>query len=496
LANDKIVDKDSNFHNDSIGKEDLFQIDNEITFHSSGTFCVCFVSLVNPMESINRIENANNSSGTKYYYTVFLNSMADIAQEFKAKIIKSVGDGLLWYFPCTSSSDSRNEAAFKRVFDCAEKMIQARAKINILLQRKLSLPALNYRISADYGLLEIATSKSLGMTNDFFGPIMNTCNKINSLAAANGFVIGEAFYKVIKDFPFLHSNKNHYEFVQVKLDDNENSSNRRYYSPSSLKETYQVFNILFKYRNAKTEILDDRFKKILKEKEMATSTIIRDKTFDNCGSKEIVCSNFVRSETVRNEKLNKLQDHSNTNDLPVYQTYSKFNTPVNSALPSTLQEQRRTVNIMIVDDEPDILLVLNEFLKEENKTNDNNNKQQKSIEETATTSATSRSSFLNFNIDTFSDSNKALNKFAMVESNHHSFYDLVILDVRMTGINGLQLYQRFKNINDKTKIVFLTALDAVEEIATIFPELTRENILQKPISNTEFIRRIKRVIKG
>jgi DNA-binding response OmpR family regulator len=84
----------------------------------------------------------------------------------------------------------------------------------------------------------------------------------------------------------------------------------------------------------------------------------------------------------------------------------------------------------------------------------------------------------------------------MVESNHHSFYDLVILDVRMAGINGLQLYQRFKNINDKTKIVFLTALDAVEEIATIFPELTRENILQKPISNTEFIRRIKRVIKG
>jgi DNA-binding response OmpR family regulator len=66
----------------------------------------------------------------------------------------------------------------------------------------------------------------------------------------------------------------------------------------------------------------------------------------------------------------------------------------------------------------------------------------------------------------------------------------------MAGINGLQLYQRFKNINDKTKIVFLTALDAVEEIATIFPELTRENILQKPISNTEFIRRIKRVIKG
>lgn len=499
MPNDKVVDNDLTAGND-LADDDLFLAEDEISFHSAGTFCVCFASIIGPMENISRIRGEgikSNSSNTKYYYTVFLNSMASIARQFNAKIIKSVGDGLLWYFPCTSSTDYRNEAAFKRVFDCARMAIQARSTINSMLYQKLLLPpALNYRISADYGPLEIATSKSLGMTNDFFGPIMNTCSKINSLAPANGFVIGENLYKVVSKFPFLHgssskrnndndrnsnNNENHYKFVEVKMDDNDSSKTYYHYSPDPLKQKYSVFSVIFKDDNKaeiRNVVVGDPNKKTLAENTIAMTTI-SDKSIES-NLKDIIASCFPRDAIpVRKEELEKLQRYNNIKGASVG---TKHSSVAKETEPSSLlqkQQQYRTINIMIVDDEPDILLVLREFLED---------KQQQKQQHMP--------SLLNFNVHTFSDSNKALNKFAMIENNHPSFYDLVILDVRMPQINGLQLYQRFKAINNKTKIVFLTALDTTAEIISIFPDLTRNNVLQKPISNSEFIRRIEHVINS
>jgi hypothetical protein len=61
------------------------------------------------------------------------------------------------------------------------------------------LPPLNYRISADYGKVEIAKSAS-SQSEDFFGSTMNVCAKINSKAAPNGIVIGNNMYLIVKSF--------------------------------------------------------------------------------------------------------------------------------------------------------------------------------------------------------------------------------------------------------------------------------------------------------
>ena len=37
-------------------------------------------------------------------------------------------------------------------------------------------------------------------------------------------------------------------------------------------------------------------------------------------------------------------------------------------------------------------------------------------------------------------------------------YDLIILDVRMPDMNGLELYKEIKKIDDKVKVRFLTSV--------------------------------------
>ena len=38
------------------------------------------------------------------------------------------------------------------------------------------------------------------------------------------------------------------------------------------------------------------------------------------------------------------------------------------------------------------------------------------------------------------------------------------MDIRMPGINGIQLYSKLKVMNPDIKVLFLSALDAVEEL--------------------------------
>ena len=60
----------------------------------------------------------------------------------------------------------------------------------------------------------------------------------------------------------------------------------------------------------------------------------------------------------------------------------------------------------------------------------------------------------------------------------------------MPNLNGLQLYHRLKAINKDVKILFLSALEASEEIA-IFPESKYGNVIRKPVSNEYFVEKVK-----
>ncbi|MDW0198821.1 MAG: hypothetical protein WB501_04365 [Nitrososphaeraceae archaeon] len=67
------------------------------------------------------------------------------------------------------------------------------------------LPHIKYRISIDFGKVEMATSNS-SRTCDLFGPTVNLCAKINSLAEPNGIAIGGRFLYNSKIIPYIGKN--------------------------------------------------------------------------------------------------------------------------------------------------------------------------------------------------------------------------------------------------------------------------------------------------
>jgi CheY-like chemotaxis protein/predicted transcriptional regulator len=125
-------------------------------------------------------------------------------------------------------------------------------------------------------------------------------------------------------------------------------------------------------------------------------------------------------------------------------------------------EERRHGNIMLVEDEPDVLFAFKTMLISEG-----------------------------YNVDTFTDSFEALKHFVKL---NRRYYDLVILDIRMPGMNGIQLYQKLKRIDDDSRVIFVTALDAAEELVSMLPDLNSPFIIRKPISAQNFINVVKKAV--
>ncbi len=190
---------------------ELFGVDeaeaqyNEISFSSFQSYCVGVVDIV---DSTRIILSMNNPQKVRKYILTFINSISTLARKFDAKIIKTVGDSVIFYFPQTS--DSNNVTAFKNAFECLTDMSEASPLINATLQKE-GLPPVFYRISADYGRMEIAQSIS-SKEDDLFGSTMILCVKINRMARKNGIVIGGDLYRIAKS---LNLEKHDWEFSEI-----------------------------------------------------------------------------------------------------------------------------------------------------------------------------------------------------------------------------------------------------------------------------------------
>ena len=55
---------------------------------------------------------------------------------------------------------------------------------------------------------------------------------------------------------------------------------------------------------------------------------------------------------------------------------------------------------------------------------------------------------------------------------------LIILDIRMENLNGFQLHQQIKSIDPTIKILFVTALDILNEFSTIISGISKEQIIK------------------
>jgi two-component system, OmpR family, response regulator ChvI len=91
-----------------------------------------------------------------------------------------------------------------------------------------------------------------------------------------------------------------------------------------------------------------------------------------------------------------------------------------------------------------------------------------------------------FIVTTFNDPLEALSKF------RPRLYDLLILDIRMPGMNGFQLYEKIRALDDNVRVCFLTAFEeSRREFRNSFPFLEEVNCyLKKPITVQDLIKRL------
>ena len=120
----------------------------------------------------------------------------------------------------------------------------------------------------------------------------------------------------------------------------------------------------------------------------------------------------------------------------------------------------RKKKIFIVDDESDICLTLANVLEGDR-----------------------------FVVDTFDDPILALENF------RKDSYDLVILDIKMKKMDGLELYKEIKKIDNKVKVCFLTASKFNNKaFKEVLSDLEKNQFIQKPIQNDELINIINKII--
>ena len=95
-----------------------------------------------------------------------------------------------------------------------------------------------------------------------------------------------------------------------------------------------------------------------------------------------------------------------------------------------------------------------------------------------------------YNVDAFNDPKIALSNFKA------SFYDLVILDIKMPEMDGFDLYLEMKKIDSKVKICFLTASEMYYEEfrKEAYCTLNKEIFLRKPIENEDLLNKINKMI--
>jgi class 3 adenylate cyclase len=88
-----------------------FDLAKEISFlDRSVNCCIGFIDMVS---STKVTADISDRQKIRQYYSIFINTMAILAKNYGAKIVKNAGDALIFYFP--DSSDPANEAAFKDI---------------------------------------------------------------------------------------------------------------------------------------------------------------------------------------------------------------------------------------------------------------------------------------------------------------------------------------------------------------------------------------------
>jgi CheY-like chemotaxis protein len=175
----------------------------------------------------------------------------------------------------------------------------------------------------------------------------------------------------------------------------------------------------------------------------------------------------------RNISVSDIQVPNNATPIKINQKESDNDKGNNNQEQKNNNSKINNNKIMLVDDEADLLLVFKTILSSQG-----------------------------YDVETFSNSQEALRRFLETNNNnsqcqidtHLPYYGLVILDIRMSGLNGTQLYQILKALSTNIKVLFISGLDAAQEIVSMLPSVKSTDIIQKPIEANHFLKKVSEAI--
>jgi CheY-like chemotaxis protein len=201
----------------------------------------------------------------------------------------------------------------------------------------------------------------------------------------------------------------------------------------------------------------------------------------------------IYQNPVTNELLFKVQHNNTVSDTwivkkktygttnPILKSYSKKRALNKEEQDSNIlckenQQSKTSANIMIIDDDEESLDAFRSLLQDFIDTDG-----------------------IKINIDTFTLASESIKKYLdsdYTNKNSVSYYDLIILDVKMPEINGLQLYQILHIINLNVNVLFISGLDKSEDLVGMLPGIRPDDILKKPFDAEQFILKVKEKINS
>ncbi|MDQ6667943.1 MAG: response regulator [Thermoproteota archaeon] len=96
-----------------------------------------------------------------------------------------------------------------------------------------------------------------------------------------------------------------------------------------------------------------------------------------------------------------------------------------------------------------------------------------------------------FEVETFVDSKSALQNFKA------GMYDLILLDVLMKGLDGFELYNEMRKIDENIQICFISASNSFyEKYKSLYPEIQNECFIQKPVRIKELANSINTILRN
>ena len=215
-------------------------------------------------------------------------------------------------------------------------------------------------------------------------------------------------------------------------------------------------------------IIGDNCYRVLK----SFSSIDKDYNFSNNGEYKITETIGYPTYTLQRKRssLSFITINNETSSYPNAQSSSFIfenslvgnNYYISSENDLCSNSKNNNKRVILVDDEQDILFTYRAFLKD-----------------------------YKYEITSFTDPLIALNYIR----NNNNFNDLlVILDIRMKNLNGFQLHQQIKSIDPTIKILFVTALDILDELISIVPGISKDQIMRKPVDKKIFTNTVKKLV--